>query len=198
MIPARGVMRYRFARSLRAGSRSWSVCNTEVVIPRCPARCGVGADTVGGSLKTHRCSRVAVGLRRRHRLGGRGFTMVQGSDLISALGFASSLAEAVRVLTGAARRSRPRSDGAGDGRREPVDWVDFVTLGPECGGVARVRFRDLGGRPGSQTDSQRPDQRWTPVDVGGRGRGGIRRRLCWPATRSATPREVLGQGELRP
>ena len=41
---------------------------------------------------------------------------------------ASLLADAVRVLTAAARLTRPAPGGSGEGRDEPVDWAEFVTL----------------------------------------------------------------------
>lgn len=80
------------------------------------------------------------------------------------------LADAVRVLTEAARLTRPvlehdiaASDTAGQpvwvesGKREPVDWAEFVTLtlagaAANVGGVEAV----LAGRPGSwETDGVR-------------------------------------------
>lgn len=64
--------------------------------------------------------------------------------------YASLLADAVRVLTAAARLSWPASQGADEGSGEPVDWAEFVTLAL-AGAAANIGHIEavLAGRPGS-------------------------------------------------
>ena len=76
--------------------------------------------------------------------------MVQPMESNSQPGYASLLAEVIRVLTAAARLSRPSWDGVGDERREPVNWAEFVSLAL-AGAAANVGHvvAVLAGRPGS-------------------------------------------------
>ena len=81
--------------------------------------------------------------------GGEGRAADRGRDEV--------LADAIRVLTEAARLRRPVLQQTGDGewephpfRTEPADWAEFVTLAL-AGAAANVGSVDraLEGRPGS-------------------------------------------------
>jgi hypothetical protein len=63
---------------------------------------------------------------------------------------AEVLADAIRVLTEAARLTRVRGEATGSGSREPDDWAEFVTLAL-AGAAANVGSIEaaLSGRPGS-------------------------------------------------
>jgi hypothetical protein len=96
-----------------------------------------------------------VGLR--HLRQRKGVTVVQPIDSTSSPldsttqhVYASLLADAVRVLTAAARLRWPASGIAGEGGGEPVDWAEFVTLAL-AGAAANLGHIEavLAGRPGS-------------------------------------------------
>jgi hypothetical protein len=76
--------------------------------------------------------------------------MMQPADPAAHHTYGPLLADAVRVLTTAARLARPAPGGSGEGWDEPVDWAEFVTLAL-AGAAANIGHVEavLAGRPGS-------------------------------------------------
>ena len=76
--------------------------------------------------------------------------MVQPVGLTTQHTYASLLADAIRVLTAAARLRWPASGESGNECGEPVDWAEFVTsaLAGAAANIGQIEAV-LAGRPGS-------------------------------------------------